>query len=280
MTPRAADISRRGFLASASAVTASLAATDARSADADEKTSQYAGIKAEFEEYGYVVLNNLIPRQDAAQVERRVKEIMSRRPDANETDQHLPGFLNHLDPKDDGLFLPLITQPICLKLAHDLLGDGFQMTEIGCRWRKPGAPEGPIHAGRPLEAFAKAGLPAPNICFVVGFSWILHDLTKEMGTSFNLPFSHHAPHGPRAGVRYKNLVPVEASAGSLLIYHGGLWHLFGANTTKDKARVGLMGGYYPFWMDPASVDWKPLKKSVRDRMPPVVQKMTKHVTEG
>src|SRR5262249_31907607 len=237
----------------------------------------YDEIKAELDDYGFVVLHEMIPRGDAARMAERVKEIMARRPDAAKPDQHLPGFLNHLQPNDDALFLPLFTQPICVRRAGAVLGEGFQMTEVGCRWRKPGAPEGPIHATRPLDTFARAGLPAPNVCFVLAFSWMLNDLTKDMGATVYLPFSQHAPHGPRAGVRYNHLVAVEAPAGSVLIHHSGLWHNFGANTSSKNERVGLMGGYFPFWMDPVSVGWQPMKKSVRDRMPQIVQQMNKRV---
>lgn len=282
-------ISRRMFLGSASVAPAlALSAVQAPAeapakalpaADKDEP-SGYKDLKAEFVEYGFVVLPKLIPRADAESVERRVRQIMGRRPDADKIDQHLPGFFNHLEASDDKLFMPLVTQPFCLRLAHDLLGPGFQMTEVGCRWRKPGAPDGEVHVGTPLPAMARAGLPVPNTTFVIGISWVLHDITKDMGTSYNLPFSHHAPLSPRVGARYQHLVPLEAPAGSLLVYHGGLWHKFGANTTKDKPRVGLMGGYFPFWMDPAAAGWLPLKKSIRDRLPEEVQRMNRHVVEG
>lgn len=239
-----------------------------------------AEIRAEFEEYGFVVLNEVIPRRDAARLERRVVEIMGRQPDAHKVDQHVSGFFNYLEPKDYIDFLPLVTQPACLALARATLGEGFQMTEVGCRWRKPGAPEGPIHPTRPLESLARAGLPVPNINFVLAFSWMLNDLTKDMGATFYLPFSHHSPRGPRAGVRYKQLVPIEAPAGSVVVHHSALWHNFGANTSSGKARVGLMGGYFPYWMDPVAVGWTPMKRSVRDRMPPEIQKMNAHVIDG
>jgi hypothetical protein len=285
-------VSRRAFLKSAGACTALAGAPAAPAAEcppasvakgggkSEVRPSAAAKLKAELEEHGYVVLPDLVSRKDAARVERRVREIMSRRPDADKVDQHLPGLLNYLAPKDDPLFLPLVTQPACLALARDLLGEGFQMTEVGARWRKPGAPEGPVHATRPLDALARAGLPAPNICFVLAFSWVLHDLTRNMGATLYLPFSHHAPRGPRPGIRYKHLVAIEAPAGSVLVHHSGLWHQFGANTTRDKARVGVMGGYFPFWMDPVSVGWQPLKKSVRDRLPAAVRKMNRHVIDG
>jgi hypothetical protein len=287
MTHPADGVTRRGFLQSAGAgaalaLTAGAAAAGPRPQPGSDTEVErpYEDIRAEYDEYGFVVLRDAIPRRDAARVEERLKEILSRRPDASQVDQHLPGVLNHLEPRDDPLFLPLVTQPTCLRLARDLLGAGFQMTEVGCRWRKPGAPEGPIHATRPLDVLDRAGLPAPNLCFVVAFSWMLQDLTRDMGATLYLPFSHHAPRGPRPGVRYRHLVAVEAPAGSVLVHHSGLWHHFGANTTKDRARVGLMGGYFPFWMDPVAVGWQPLKKSVRDRMPELVRQMNKHVAEG
>jgi hypothetical protein len=291
MTGGAENMTRRFFLKAAGAGAALALAADAALADqpptkpthpgsTTRVERRYEDIKAEFDEYGWVVLPDAIPRRDAARLEERLKEILGRRPDAGKADQHLSGVFNYLEPKDDPLFLPLVTQPTCLRLARDLLGEGFQMTEVGCRWRKPGALEGPIHATRPLDVMDRNGLPAPNQCLVLAFSWMLNDLTRDMGATLYLPFSQYAPRGPRAGVRYQHLVPVEASAGSVLIHHSGLWHHFGANTTKDKARMGLMGGYFPFWMDPVAVGWQPMKRSVRDRLPEAVRQMNKHVTVG
>ena len=48
----------------------------------------------------------------------------------------------------------------------------------------------------------------------------------------------------------------------------------------NPRRVGVMGGYFPFWMDPIAVGWQPMKKRVRDRMPKEVQQMNKHVIDG
>jgi ectoine hydroxylase-related dioxygenase (phytanoyl-CoA dioxygenase family) len=237
-------------------------------------------LKAELDEYGFVVIEELIPRADALRAEKRVKEIMSRQRDAAKPDQHLPGFLNHIEPNDDPLILPLVTQQVCLKLARALLGDGFQMTEVGCRWRKPGSPAGETHVTRPLDSLNRSGLPMPNVCFVLAFSWMLNDLTRDMGATYYLPFSQHAPQGPRAGITYRHRVEIEAPAGSVLVHHSGLWHGFAANTTKDKARVGLMGGYFPAWMDPVAVGWQPMKRSVRDRMPESVRQMNHHSIDG
>jgi hypothetical protein len=285
------SVSRRGFLKAASTAPALGLALNLEPGQAEAASLQDSAaetrisksdeeLKIELEECGFVVVPELIPRADALRAEKRVREIMSRQPDADKVDQHLPGLFNHIEPQDDALFLPLVTQPVCLKLAKALLGEGFQMTEVGCRWRKPGAPAGPVRITRPLDSISRAGLPMPNVCFVLAFSWILNDLTRDMGGSYYLPFSHHAPKGPRAGVSYQHRVEIEAPAGSVLIHHAGIWHGFGANTTRDKPRVGLMSGYFPFWMDPVSVGWQPMKRSVRNRMPQAVQEMNRHVSDG
>src|SRR5690349_6848188 len=103
-------------------------------------------LRTELEEYGFVVVHDLLPKADAARVEKRVLEIMRRQPDADKPDPHLRGLFNHLEPDDYPLFAPLVSQPIGLELARRLLGEGFQMTEVAGRWRKPGAAAGPVHA--------------------------------------------------------------------------------------------------------------------------------------
>src|SRR5204863_6510645 len=128
------SVSRRGFLKSASAAPALGLALNAAPGDIGAASTQDAAeksrmkrtdedLKAELEEYGFVIVPELIPRADALRVEARIKEIMSRRSDADQVDQHLPGLFNYMEPQDDALFLPLVTQPVCLKLAKALLGE-------------------------------------------------------------------------------------------------------------------------------------------------------------
>src|SRR5262245_9486146 len=168
------NVSRRSFLKAAGTGSALAAVLGSESAVDETQPAGSTGpkadgkilsddLKAEFDEYGFVVLEEALPRRDALRVEERVKEIMSRRPDAGEVDQHLPGLFNFLDPNDDALFVPLVTQPVCLALARAVLGEGFQMTEVGCRWRKPGALAGPLHVTRPTDGMSRAGLPMPNV---------------------------------------------------------------------------------------------------------------------
>lgn len=72
---------------------------------------------------------------------------------------------------------------------------------------------------------------------------------------------------------------MEAPAGSVVLQHGGLWHSFAPNTTKDQARVGVMSGYIPAWLDPRAAGWQFMKRGVRDRLPKDVQEMNGRVAE-
>ena len=236
-------------------------------------------LKTELDTYGFVVIPDLISRADAETAAKRIAEIMESRPDKADADQHLRNPLDYLDARDYLLFAKLLAHPVCLDLAKHLVGDGFQLTEPGCRWRKPGSPAGPVHITSPIDRFAKAGLPIPNTCFLVPFSWNLNDLTAEMGATYYLPFSQFAHGAPWPGMTLKHAVPGAGPAGSLVIHHGGMWHGFGPNTTPDRPRIGLMASYCAAWMDPTGAGYRLMKRSVRDRMPEAVQKLNRRVSE-
>src|SRR5262245_42797085 len=96
------EVSRRLFLQSAGACSA-LGVLPGLSAAAPANAAAGSGpsvddLQAELAEYGFIVLRELISRGEAARAEQRVRDIMSRRSDANNVDQHVPGFLNVIEP--------------------------------------------------------------------------------------------------------------------------------------------------------------------------------------
>jgi len=245
-----------------------------------ERPMDLQQLKTDLSTYGFVVIPDLIAPAEAEAAAKRITEIMGSQPDKADRDQHLRSPLDYLDARDYPLFAKLLAHPVCLELAKHLLGDGFQLTEPGCRWRRPGSPSGPAHITTPIERFVNTGLPTPNTCFVVPFSWNLNDLTADMGATYYLPFSQFAPGAPWPGMTLKQAVPGTGPAGSLVIHHGGMWHGFGPNTTADRARIGLMGGYCAAWMDPTAAGHRLMKRSIRDGMPEPVQKLNVRVADG
>ena len=227
--------------------------------------------------YGFVVIPGLITQADTEFAAERIVQIMKQQPEANAEDQHLSNIIDQLQESDYPVFARILAHPVCVAVAEHVLGKGVQLTEPGARWKKPGAAAGPMHPSAPLARFAEWGLPVPNSSFVLPFSWMLNDLKSDMGATAYIPFSHLSPRygGPEDGRQYA--IPVEGTAGSVVFYHQALWHCFAPNTSKDRARIGFMGGYCAAWVDPVAVGYHLMKKRVHDRMPESVQRLNKHI---
>ena len=94
----------------------------------------------------------------------------------------------------------------------------------------------PIHADDQLMP-----IPKPHPSTVCNSMWALTDFTEANGATRLIPGSHLADHSPTYGQRYDS-IPAEMPRGSVLIWHGSLWHGGGANTISDR-RIGLAMNY-------------------------------------
>lgn len=261
-----------------------MASADASDARVEKSVTAYDSaavllLKRNLDIYGFVLIPNLVSTSDAEHAANAVVQVMKQRPEAAVADQHVSNIMDLLPESAYPIFARMLAHPVCLEIAEHILGQGVQLTEPGARWKKPGAAAGPMHPSAPLARFAEWGLPVPNNSFVLAFSWMLNDLKADMGATAYVPFSHLSPHygGPEDGRQYT--IPVEAAAGSVVIYHQALWHCFAGNTSKDRDRIGFMGGYCGSWVDPVAVGYHLMKKRVRDRMPEAVQRLNTRVAD-
>jgi len=71
--------------------------------------------------------------------------------------------------------------------------------------------------------------------------WALTDFTEANGATRLVPGTHLSDHSPDYGADY-DTIPAEMPAGSVLIWHGSLWHGGGANAT-DETRMGIAMNY-------------------------------------
>jgi ectoine hydroxylase-related dioxygenase (phytanoyl-CoA dioxygenase family) len=76
---------------------------------------------------------------------------------------------------------------------------------------------------------------------VVNIVWCVDDFTEANGATRLVPGSHLADASPTYGQPYDS-IPAEMAKGSVLVWHGSLWHGGGANTT-DQRRVGIAMNY-------------------------------------
>ncbi len=94
----------------------------------------------------------------------------------------------------------------------------------------------PIHADDQLIP-----IPKPHVATVCNSMWAITDFTEANGATRIVPGSHLSDHSPEYGKSYDSIA-AEMPKGSVMVYHGSLWHGGGRNTTTDR-RVGIAMNY-------------------------------------
>jgi ectoine hydroxylase-related dioxygenase (phytanoyl-CoA dioxygenase family) len=132
-------------------------------------------------------------------------------------------------------------QPAVLPIVRNVLGDGCLISSLSSISIHPGETAQPIHADDQIMPLAR-----PHPATVANSMWALTDFTEANGATRVVPGSHLADHAPPYG-EHQDTVPAEMAAGSILIWHGSLWHGGGANLT-DHRRVGVAMNYCAGWI--------------------------------
>ncbi|MBI3784928.1 MAG: phytanoyl-CoA dioxygenase family protein [Deltaproteobacteria bacterium] len=94
----------------------------------------------------------------------------------------------------------------------------------------------PIHADDQLIP-----IPKPHPPTVCNTMWALTDFTEANGATRIIPGTHRSDHSPIYGKHYDSIA-AEMPRGSVLVWHGSLWHGGGANRTADR-RIGIAMNY-------------------------------------
>jgi ectoine hydroxylase-related dioxygenase (phytanoyl-CoA dioxygenase family) len=133
-------------------------------------------------------------------------------------------------------FARIPTHPTILPIVEGVLDPGLLVSSLSSIAIGPDETPQPIHADDQILP-----LPKPHPATVCNTMWALTDFTEENGATRLIPGSHHADHSPDLSASY-DTIPAEMRKGSVLIWHGSLWHGGGANTT-DQRRVGIAMNY-------------------------------------
>ncbi len=128
-----------------------------------------------------------------------------------------------------------------LPLVEGVLDRGCLVSSLSSIAILPGEAAQPIHADDQLIP-----LPRPHAALICNTMWALTDFTDENGATRLVPGSHRADHAPALGQPYES-VPAVMGRGSVLVYHGSLWHGGGANRTGER-RVGIAMNYCAGWL--------------------------------
>jgi ectoine hydroxylase-related dioxygenase (phytanoyl-CoA dioxygenase family) len=138
----------------------------------------------------------------------------------------------------DPLFEDLAFHPLAVELVRGVLGWPALLSNLSANITNPGGGEMALHAD---QLFLSE--PWPERPQGLNLLWCLDDFTEANGATRFAPGSHRLGRPPRAGEAQAPTIPIEAPAGSLVVFESRLWHKTGFNRTADQRRAGVFAWY-------------------------------------
>ena len=176
------------------------------------------------DEHGYTVIERVL---DETTLERARNAILNQlerksgsRPDLDAFEGEVP--LGHFLLFEDPVFEEILMNEKMLALSTYLLGKSFVLSSMTCHARGPANQHLPLHSDSP------GAQPYSDVGVVANCNFALVDYTKEAGCISIVPGSHawRRQPMPLENDPYTNpeAKPIEAPAGSLILYHANTWH--------------------------------------------------------
>jgi ectoine hydroxylase-related dioxygenase (phytanoyl-CoA dioxygenase family) len=192
---------------------------------------------------GYTIIEDAIDPELVAALRRdldRLEAELHATPADNDFEgRHTVRIYNLLARGD--LWARVPVHPAVLPVVEGVLDQGCLVSSLSSIAMGPGESAQPIHADDQLMPLGKPH--APTVCNTM---WALTDFTEANGATRIIPGSHLADSSPDYGAPYDSIA-AEMAAGSVLVWHGSLWHGGGANTTAQR-RVGVAMNYCAGWV--------------------------------
>ena len=158
-------------------------------------------------------------------------------------------------PNRDPIFLDLVQHPLAMRFVREVIGWPALLSNISANITGPGGGEMYLHCDQIYMPQPWSGVQGINVV------WCLDDFTEENGATRIVPFSHRTPNVDLT----LDTVPLEAPAGSVVVFDGRLWHKTGTNRTADQCRAGIFAWYTPPIYLPQENWWLALDPSVVER---------------
>lgn len=203
----------------------------------DETADTFAPIRdlglepnvAELDEFGYTVVSpeRVISPSDLNELRGHISGLAARSFGISVTDvgdgsatTHR-SFFQHQMLAEGQCFERVLMNPVSLALITHLLGESCVLSSMGAFMKGPSEKFLDLHTDN-----VAIPAPFPPYSQVANSTLILSDYSPEHGSITFVPRSHKlARHPTPAEVTDRQLaVPVEAPAGSLIVFHGNTWH--------------------------------------------------------
>jgi ectoine hydroxylase-related dioxygenase (phytanoyl-CoA dioxygenase family) len=164
------------------------------------------------------------------------------------------------------LYEHIPVHPNVLPIVEGVLDRGCLISSLSSIAIDPGEIAQPIHADDQLIPLDKPH--RPTVC---NSMWALTDFTAENGATRIIPGTHTSAHNPNYGQHYDSIA-AEMPKGSVLVWHGSLWHGGGANTTSER-RVGIAMNYCAGFIRQQENQQLGLARETVERFPPRLREL-------
>ena len=221
---------------------------------------------AEIEAQGYSIIPNFVQPEEIAQIRQAFDtEVRITVLRAIGTDSGKTLRAHNLLAKTravDYLFL----DPRIRALIEGVLGPRVQINVTTLFNILPGETKQFLHQDDGLWPIKR---PHPH--FVCNALIALDDFDLENGATHIVPYSH-SWHDRPVDQSIETL-QVTMRAGTMLMWEGGLWHGGGANTSKDRERLGFFMSHNVAYLRPQEIQLLSVPREVAVQLPEMLQRL-------
>jgi len=207
--------------------------------------AEHATAASRVEHEGFTVLDRAIDREFTHQLTRSIDAAIDELDVPFGTNDFLGLRTRRLFNllSRDPLFATVPVHEAVLPVVESVLDPECLLSSLTAIEMNPGETAQPTHADD-----GSFGMPKPHAPISCTAIWALTDFTLENGATEVVPGSHREDHSPGRDERWIDTRrPITIPAGSVLLYHGSLWHGGGANRS-DERRLAIVANYCAGWL--------------------------------
>jgi ectoine hydroxylase-related dioxygenase (phytanoyl-CoA dioxygenase family) len=225
--------------------------------DASDLQERLATHRRELDEQGYTIVEHAIDEEMVDEVRRavdRLEEAVGGRVGQDRFRGRSTIKIQNLLAKD-AVFRRLAMNEMTRHLAEHVLGPGFLLSTVQSMDILPGELHQPIHVD---DMYYGSMIGRPHLPVACNTVWAIDDFTADNGATVVVPGSHLWDDAPGANIdeiiaRVDELPEGRVSAvmpkGSVVVFHGALWHGGGANTSSGR-RIAIAVNHCSGWIRP------------------------------
>jgi ectoine hydroxylase-related dioxygenase (phytanoyl-CoA dioxygenase family) len=202
-------------------------------------TPDLARAKADYERFGYCLLQDAISPETVARLRRRLVDQAAAEREAGvailDGGPNLTNQRVRILPNKGQEFLDLLNAPVIDEFCPQLLGDHYIISSYSANIAGNGGEPMYLHYD---QVFVDP--PIPNVQLGLNFAFFLDDVHEANGGTRLLPANAKDGFAPDNPLSTDGTVAAEGPAGTALIFDSRVWHGTGSNTTDEPRHVLLL----------------------------------------